>query len=63
MFSCTQIYLHKQRENSTLDYFTFGKKDINNVVDNRMVDTTDAKKTDPAKGYNWNNPYPKLFFI
>ena len=48
---------------ASLEYFTFGKKDINTVVDNRLIDTTDAKKTNSALGYNWNNPYPKLFFI
>lgn len=48
---------------NTLDYFTFGKKDIDTVVDQRLVDTTAAKKTNAALGFRWSDPYPKLFFI
>ena len=48
---------------SNLDYFTFGKKDIDTVVDQRLVDTTAAKKTNAALGFRWTDPYPKLFFI
>ena len=48
---------------TNLDYFTFGKKDIDTVVDQRLVDTTSAKKTNAALGFRWTDPYPKLFFI
>lgn len=48
---------------ANLDYFTFGKKDIDTVVDQRLVDTSAAKKTNPALGFRWTDPYPKLFFI
>lgn len=48
---------------NSLDYFTFEKKDIDSIVDQRLIDTSQAKKTNPALGFKWNNPFPQLYFL